>query len=605
VTISTTSSSITVAGDGLNSSFTFPFVADSADNILVQYIDADGIQTTLNPSQYTLVINPAGPNQLWGVGGTVTYPLVGSPIASGTYLLIQRTLPLTQEVTVRNQGNYYAQVTEQALDILEMQLQQVSSRTGQMRGVWTTATDYNFGDIVQDGANGNDTGNYYTCIIANTSGTWSTDLEAGYWSLGFNVQQVEQYADEAVASAAAALVSQNAAASSASSASTSAATATTQAGIATTQAAAAAVSASQAADYAASYSGTSTTSLLIATGTKVFTTQANKLWVTGQYLQIASAANSANYMHGTVTSYSGTTLTMSITDIGGSGTFADWNISISGTQGPTGPAGGSDFNSITSGTNTTAAMVVGSGASISATGSGTIAATTVATNANLTGAIISTGNATSLGSFSSANLSAALTDETGSGAAVFATSPTLVTPVLGVASATSVTSSGTILAATTSTPSSSVAGVALRNTGSVGPVIISCGSFTTSVGQVDFVNGNGVVGTIVTNGSATAFNTSSDKRLKEGVECIEDAGAIIDALEPVKFRWLTDSGDIGYGVLAQDAHEVFPQAVSQGNDLPIDDPNSVRWGVDYSKFVPLLLAEVKSLRQRLSALENL
>jgi len=62
----------------------------------------------------------------------------------------------------------------------------------------------------------------------------------------------------------------------------------------------------------------------------------------------------------------------------------------------------------------------------------------VTTNANLTGAITSTGNSTSLGSFSSANLAAALTDETGSGAAVFATSPTLVTPALGVASATSV-----------------------------------------------------------------------------------------------------------------------------------------------------------------------
>jgi hypothetical protein len=39
---------------------------------------------------------------------------------------------------------------------------------------------------------------------------------------------------------------------------------------------------------------------------------------------------------------------------------------------------------------------------------------------------------------SSANLAAALTDETGSGSAVFATSPTLITPVLGVATATSV-----------------------------------------------------------------------------------------------------------------------------------------------------------------------
>ena len=59
---------------------------------------------------------------------------------------------------------------------------------------------------------------------------------------------------------------------------------------------------------------------------------------------------------------------------------------------------------------------------------------TVTTNANLTGHITSTGNATILGSFSSANLLAALTDKTGTGANVFATSPTLVTPVLGTPS---------------------------------------------------------------------------------------------------------------------------------------------------------------------------
>ena len=58
-------------------------------------------------------------------------------------------------------------------------------------------------------------------------------------------------------------------------------------------------------------------------------------------------------------------------------------------------------------------------------------AATVTTNANLTGHITSVGNATSLGSFTSAQLLAALTDETGTGANVFATSPTLVSPILG------------------------------------------------------------------------------------------------------------------------------------------------------------------------------
>ena len=58
-------------------------------------------------------------------------------------------------------------------------------------------------------------------------------------------------------------------------------------------------------------------------------------------------------------------------------------------------------------------------------------AATVTTNANLTGHVTSVGNAAVLGSFTSAQLATALTNETGSGAAVFATSPTLVTPVLG------------------------------------------------------------------------------------------------------------------------------------------------------------------------------
>ena len=74
------------------------------------------------------------------------------------------------------------------------------------------------------------------------------------------------------------------------------------------------------------------------------------------------------------------------------------------------------------------------------------------------------GVATFLGTPSSANLAAAVTGETGSGALVFATSPTLVTPVLGVASATSLVSgliantavAGTIASAATVAPTAPV-----------------------------------------------------------------------------------------------------------------------------------------------------
>ena len=98
-------------------------------------------------------------------------------------------------------------------------------------------------------------------------------------------------------------------------------------------------------------------------------------------------------------------------------------------------------------------VVVGSGVTINASGiiasAGIITATsfvgaltgtaTSTTNIpNLTGAITSNNTTTSLGSFTSAQLATALTDETGSGANVFATSPVLVTPSLGIATATSI-----------------------------------------------------------------------------------------------------------------------------------------------------------------------
>lgn len=68
-----------------------------------------------------------------------------------------------------------------------------------------------------------------------------------------------------------------------------------------------------------------------------------------------------------------------------------------------------------------------------------IVASSTTTNANMTGAITSVGNATSLGSFTSAALASALTDETGNGPAVFANSPVLVTPNLGTPSAVNLT----------------------------------------------------------------------------------------------------------------------------------------------------------------------
>jgi hypothetical protein len=101
-----------------------------------------------------------------------------------------------------------------------------------------------------------------------------------------------------------------------------------------------------------------------------------------------------------------------------------------------------DVTSVGNATTLTNAPVIAKVLTGYVSGAGTVAATDSilqaiqklngndATNANLTGMVTSVGNAASLGSFTSAQLATALTDETGSGANVFATSPTITTPII-------------------------------------------------------------------------------------------------------------------------------------------------------------------------------
>ena len=89
--------------------------------------------------------------------------------------------------------------------------------------------------------------------------------------------------------------------------------------------------------------------------------------------------------------------------------------------------------------------------------SGTWNGTTIAVANGGTGITsFGTGVATFLGTPSSSNLASAMTDETGTGALVFANTPTLVTPAIGAATGTSLALTGTL------TSSSPTAGIGYR-----------------------------------------------------------------------------------------------------------------------------------------------
>ena len=118
-------------------------------------------------------------------------------------------------------------------------------------------------------------------------------------------------------------------------------------------------------------------------------------------------------------------------------------------------------------------------------------------------------------------------------------------------------------------------------------------------GIQEFWRSGSVVGSISVTTTATAYNTSSDRRLKDNIAPAADAGSVIDAIEIVKHDWKA-GGNTRYGVIAQDLHAVAPEAVKVGDDNEeVSDP----WGVDYSKLVPMLIKEVQSLRKRVAELE--
>jgi hypothetical protein len=140
--------------------------------------------------------------------------------------------------------------------------------------------------------------------------------------------------------------------------------------------------------------------------------------------------------------------------------------------------------------------------------------------------------------------------------------------------------------------------------------IVSIGNTSATSNMMLFRNSNGSVGSITTSGSATAFNTSSDYRLKENVVPLAGAVDRIKQLKPSSFNFKADPLTVVDGFIAHEAQAVVPECVTGTKDEVDENGDPVYQGIDQSKIVPLLtaalqeaIAKIETLETKVAALE--
>lgn len=303
-------------------------------------------------------------------------------------------------------------------------------------------------------------------------------------------------------------------------------------------------------------SATSTTSLAIGTGTKALTVQTGKAFVVGQWVTVTSTATPANWMHGQITAYTSGTgaLTVNVTAVGGSGTYAAWTIGLSA------PSQSSAALLSTSSYADPAWL-----ASLSAS--------------KLIGTITIASGGTGAGTGADARTNLDVPSRSG----------------VGAAGTWGISISGNAASANTAT-TATVAGTANALNTAGNYQLGSLGVGTAA---------SGVTGEIRTTGDVTAF-FASDARLKENIRPIEGALGIVLAIGGKAFDWnethlQARGGEDGlfvrkadFGVIAQDVELVFPLAVRTRPDGFL--------AVDYAKLAALAFQAIAELKQEVDGL---
>ena len=160
-----------------------------------------------------------------------------------------------------------------------------------------------------------------------------------------------------------------------------------------------------------------------------------------------------------------------------------------------------------------------------------------------------------------------------------------------------------------------------------GTAIVMSPDSASAFEAIDFRNSSGSqIGSIACSTTATAYNTSSDYRLKENVDYTWDATTRLKQLKPARFNFIADdTNTLVDGFIAHEVSSVVPEAITgekdamtaevfyvEGDELPecksVGDVKTAAaidpQGIDQSKLVPLLVKTIQELEARIAALES-
>ncbi len=176
---------------------------------------------------------------------------------------------------------------------------------------------------------------------------------------------------------------------------------------------------------------------------------------------------------------------------------------------------------------------------------------------------------------------------------------TIFYDVTNAAERARIDASGNLLVGTTSQYSAGYT-VSVAMPGGGGIVTKAAGTSTTY--PMGFLNNSGsFVGSISYTTTATAYNTSSDYRLKDNIQPMTGALAKVAALKPSTYRWKADGSD-GEGFIAHELQAVVPQCVTGEKDAVDSEGNPVYQGIDTSFLVATLTAAIQELKAEVDSL---